>query len=158
SRNRTTCGMRPCVRITCNPDADSWLAKFVEWWIDPDTGYPLPERGGVLRWFARVNEELAWADGPGELRGRHPGCVPKSATFIPARLDDNPALTTADPGYLANLMALPLVERERLLGGNWKIRPAAGKVFNRAWFAVVEAVPAGGEEVRFWDFAATEKK
>jgi predicted phage terminase large subunit-like protein len=45
-----------------------------------------------------------------------------------------------------------------LLDGNWKVRPAAGKVFNRAWFAIVDDLPEGGEECRFWDFAATEKK
>lgn len=52
---------------------------------------------------------------------------------------------------------LPLVDRERLLAGNWKIKPTAGKVFNRSWFEIVDAVPAGGRTVRFWDLAATEK-
>jgi predicted phage terminase large subunit-like protein len=33
------------------------------------------------------------------------------------------------------------VERERLLGGNWKVRASAGKVFNRAWFRIVDAAP-----------------
>ena len=63
-----------------------------------------------------------------------------------------------DPGYLGKLLALPLVEQERLLGGNWKIRPSAGKVFNRAWFPLVDAVPGGGIECLFWDFAATERE
>jgi predicted phage terminase large subunit-like protein len=31
-------------------------------------------------------------------------------------------------------------------------------VFNRSWFEIVDAVPAGGQIVRFWDLAATEKK
>ena len=38
SRNRSTCGVTPFIRATCNPDADSWVAKFIEWWIDQDTG------------------------------------------------------------------------------------------------------------------------
>ena len=63
----------------------------------------------------------------------------------------------ADPGYLANLKALPLVEQARLLGGNWKIRPAAGLYFQRSWCEVVDAVPAGLDTVRYWDLAATEK-
>ena len=37
SRNRSTCGVKPHVIATCNPDADSWVAKFIEWWIDKDT-------------------------------------------------------------------------------------------------------------------------
>jgi len=29
SRNRSTCGVRPYIRATCNPDADSWVAEFL---------------------------------------------------------------------------------------------------------------------------------
>ena len=54
-------------------------------------------------------------------------------------------------------MALPLVERERLLGGNWRIRPTAGLYFKRHWCQVVDAVPAGVRFGRYWDLAATEK-
>ena len=32
SRNRSTCGVRPYVRCSCNPDADSWVANFIQWW------------------------------------------------------------------------------------------------------------------------------
>jgi predicted phage terminase large subunit-like protein len=160
SRNRSTCGVRPYVRAATNPDAGSWVARFIAWWIDPDTGLPLPERAGVLRWFVRDGGEWVWAGDPAALRRTHPGIPPKSVTFVPARLQDNRLLMAKDPGYLANLMALPLVERERLLGGNWKIVPSGGKVFNRAWFQVVrpEDVPAGGVECRFWDLAATAKQ
>src|SRR4051812_4845056 len=69
SRNRSMCGVRPYVRATCNPDADSWVAKLIGWWIDQETGLPIPERSGVLRWFARVGEELVWADRPEEIEG-----------------------------------------------------------------------------------------
>jgi len=62
SRNRSTCGIRPYVRATCNPDASSWLAAFIGWWIDQTTGYPIPERAGQLRWFVRRNDELIWAE------------------------------------------------------------------------------------------------
>ncbi|MGL5474240.1 MAG: phage terminase large subunit, partial [Citrobacter braakii] len=72
-------------------------------------------------------------------------------------LFDNKILMDADPGYLANLKALSRVERERLLGGNWKIRPAAGLYFRREWVKVVDAAPAGLRMVRYWDLAATEK-
>jgi hypothetical protein len=52
---------------------------------------------------------------------------------------------------------LPLLERERLLLGNWKIRPAAGLYFKREWCTVVYEVPADLDVVRYWDLAATEK-
>lgn len=157
SRNRSLSRVRPYVRATCNPDADSWVAEFIAWWIDQESGYAIPERSGRLRWFVRVGDVLEWGDEPAELRARHPELPPKSVAFILARLDDNPALIEADPGYRANLMALPTVERERLLNGNWKIRPAAGLYFQRGWCEVVEALPANLRLVRYWDLAATPK-
>jgi predicted phage terminase large subunit-like protein len=162
SRNRSMCGVRPYIRATCNPDADSWVATFIAWWIDQNTGLPIPERAGALRWFVRIGDKLIWADQPGEL-GAYVDPVegrpipPKSVTFVPAKLTDNAALMAADPGYLANLMAQPTVERERLLGGNWKIRPAAGLLFQRSWCEVVDALPAGLKFIRGWDLAATPK-
>ncbi|WP_159975858.1 MULTISPECIES: phage terminase large subunit [unclassified Novosphingobium] len=163
SRNRSMCGVRPYIRATCNPDADSWVAGLIAWWINQDTGLPIPERAGKLRWFVRVGEDLRWADTPAELEqytmlneaGESVPIPAKSLTFIPAKLTDNKALMAADPGYMASLLALPLVERERLLGGNWKIRPAAGLYFQRAWCRVVDAVPAGTVWGRGYDLAAT---
>lgn len=156
SRNRSTCGVRPYMRATCNPDPDSWVAELIAWWLGED-GYPVKERAGVLRWFVRVNDELVWADTPSELRQRYADSEPKSLTFIGARLEDNPALMAADPGYRANLLALSYIDRERLYGGNWAVRAEAGKLFNRGWVNVAPAAPADGRLVRCWDFAATAK-
>lgn len=161
SRNRSMCGVRPYIRATCNPDADSWVAEFIAWWIDQETGYPLPERAGVLRWFVRIGDAIEWADRPEDL-AKHIApdgqpIPPKSITFIPAKLSDNAILMAKDPGYRANLMALPTIERERLLAGNWKIRAAAGLLFKRIWCSVVDAVPFGTVFVRGWDLAATPK-
>lgn len=134
SRNRSMCGVRPYVRATCNPDVESWVSDFISWWIDQNTGYPIPERAAVLRWFVRVGQEIVWADDPAELAGYVNSIdgkpiPPKSATFIPATLADNQELMRADPGYVANLMALSTVQRERLLAGNWKIRWADASFF-----------------------------
>jgi predicted phage terminase large subunit-like protein len=162
SRNRSMCGVRPYVRATCNPDADSWVAKFISWWINQETGFAISERAGVLRWFVRIGDTIIWGDSPEEL-AHHTNPLtgepipPKSVTFIPAKLSDNALLMAADPGYLANLMAQPTVERERLLGGNWKVRPAAGLLFQRGWCQIVDAVPAGVRWMRGWDLAATPK-
>jgi len=168
SRNRSTCGVRPYIRATCNPDADSWVAEFVAWWIDPETGFPIPERAGVLRYFVRDAGKIVWADRPEELiqylppqQDLPPGVDPPrpiSVTFIPAKVFDNPALLRVNPQYLAWLESLPLVEHDRLLKGNWKIRPAAGLYFKREWCAIADAAPAElAAVVRYWDLAATEK-
>jgi predicted phage terminase large subunit-like protein len=167
SRNRSTCGVRPYIRATCNPDADSWVAGFLAWWIEPNTGLPIPERAGVLRYYIRASDKIVWADRPEDLvdglprsDDLPPGAErprPISVTFIPATVFDNPALLQVNPEYLAWLLSLPLLERERLLGGNWKIRPSAGLYFKREWCAVVDDVPADLDVVRYWDLAATEK-
>lgn len=157
SRNRSTCGVKPYIRAATNPDPDSWVRRFIDWWIDDETGYPIESRSGKLRWFVRVGGELKWADTPEDLSFRHPGAhKPISVTFIPAKLTDNPALTKKDPGYSARLEALPPVERERLKLGNWNIKPSAGNVFRRDWFEVVQAAPVDPMiSVRAWDRAAT---
>src|SRR5262249_36259236 len=167
SRNRSTCGVRPYIRATCNPDADSWVADFLAWWIDPESGLAIAERAGVLRHYVRVAEKTIWADRPEELLQRLHHVDPRpprtdpprpiSVTFIPATVFDNPILLRANPDYYAWLLSLPTLERERLLGGNWKIRPAAGLYFKREWCGVVDQVPTDLDIVRYWDLAATEK-
>ena len=67
SRNRTLCGVKPYIRATCNPDADSWVADFIAWWINQDTGYPIPERSGKIRWMYRLNDEIHWGNSKKEL-------------------------------------------------------------------------------------------
>jgi predicted phage terminase large subunit-like protein len=157
SRNRSTSGVRPYVRATTNPDADSWVADFIGWWIDAE-GYPIPERAGVLRWFIRVSDEIRWGSSPKELAKEYGVSLddPKSVTFIPAKITDNPVLLRKDPQYLSNLKALGRVERARLLDGNWKIRPAAGLIFPRSAVQIIEHAPTDiVATCRAWDLAAS---
>ena len=172
SRNRSTCGVRPYVRATTNPDAASWVARWVEWYIDPSTGYPIPERAGRLRWFVRDGETLRWADSREALAREHPDKAryAKSFTFVPAKLDDNRILVEKDPGYRGNLEAQARVERERLLKGNWLVSAAVGRwpadYFGRhLWFndwphpddrtlCVVAWDPNQGTGSSFGDFSA----
>lgn len=160
SRNRSTCGVKPYVRATCNPDADSWVLKLIEWWIDPETGYPIKERSGKIRYIARKNETIIWGKTKDELieQGIDPIEI-KSITFIASTLQDNQVLMQLDPSYLANLKALPLVERERLLYGNWKIKSAAGLFFKRTQIGdMLPIVPKDVTAfVRAWDLAATSE-
>lgn len=155
SRNRSTCGVRPFMRHTTNPDPDSWVREWVDWYLDSD-GYPRPERSGVVRWFARHKSDIVWEDDPEKLRLL--GLRPKSFTFISAKVDDNKILLDKDPDYLANLESLLPHERERLRYGNWNARAAAGSYFKAPWFEIVDAAPQSfDDEVRYWDRAATEK-
>ena len=164
SRNRSMCGISPYVRAGCNPDADSWVAKFIEWWIDPDTGYPIKERSGAIRWMLRRDEVVYWADTKEELWERfdlvteEQRSYPKSVAFVPSTIYDNQILLKTDPGYMANLEAQSIVERERLLYGNWKIKAAKGLFFPRnAIPELLEHIPNDVVRwVRAWDLAATD--
>lgn len=167
SRNRSTCGVEPYVRCSCNPDADSFVARFIDWWIDPDTGYAIPERSGKVRYMARVNEEIVWGDTPEEViqiatEADYDVEITeddiKSVSFVASNIYDNQVLLKTNKGYLANLKALSIVERERLLYGNWKIKAAKGLFFPRSAIPELLAeVPTDVTKwVRAWDLAATD--
>lgn len=156
------------MRATCNPDADSWVAGFISWWIDPETGYPIPERSGVIRYMVHNNDIVTWFDTKAEgvefarqtgLSEDEADRAVKSVTFIASTLKDNKILMENDPGYLANLLALTEVEKERLLRGNWKIKPSAGSFFKR--IQIKEILKVLPDDIislcRGWDLAATDE-
>lgn len=167
SRNRTDSGVTPYIRATCNPDVDSWVASFISWWINQDTGYPIIERSGVIRWMVRLNEVITWFDSREEaikgaiangIEKEQAETMPKSVTFIASTLQDNQILMRNDPGYLANLQAMALVQRERLLYGNWKIKATSGKYFLRSQVKMIDRLPPDIIMwCRAWDLAATDE-
>jgi hypothetical protein len=140
SRNRSTCGVRPYIRASCNPDPDSFVASLVEWYIDQETGYPIPERNGVLRYFIRVAGVIVWGNSKQEVyeqvknddsfrevmeasaaAGISWKSLIKSFTFISGSIYENKKLLSVNPEYLASLLSLEEKEQDQLLRGNWKI-------------------------------------
>lgn len=141
SRNRSTCGVRPYVRATTNPDSQSWVRKFLDPWLRGQFG----------------DGEVAWLERDGGVRKWHSSqresCL--SFSFIRAKVSENPLLLKQNPEYLTNLKALSYVDRMRLLEGNWDV-VEEGNFFRREWFKVFDAAPRGLTCLRFWDLAATE--
>ena len=135
SRNRSVCGVKPYMRATCNPDPDSWVAKLIEWWIDQDTGFPIAERDGIIRYFTKDGDSIIWGDTEAEViekawymlepavkeSGISPKEFVKSLTFIAGSIYDNHELLKVNPSYLANLMAQDEQTKSQLLKGNWKV-------------------------------------
>jgi hypothetical protein len=135
SRNRSTCGVRPYMRATCNPDPESWVAEFISWWIDADTGYPIPERDGIVRYFAIDGDTIIWGDSLKEViekawyfledaigsSGLSADNFVKSATFISGSIYDNKELLKVNPQYMANLLAQDEITKNQLFKGNWKV-------------------------------------
>lgn len=134
TRNRSLCGVKPCIRATCNPDPDSWVADFISWWIDEDTGFPIPERDGVIRYFTVDEELVIWADTPEEVIEKcphifagipeeiDPVSMVKSATFIFGNIYGNKLLMKKNPQYLSNLLSQNPADKAQLLEGNWKLK------------------------------------
>jgi hypothetical protein len=134
SRNRSTSGVKPYVRATCNPDPESWVAKLVAWWIDQETGYPIEERDGAVRYFIRYGETYIWGDSEQEVidkggdflqalvtkSGLKPEDFIKSITFISGSIYQNKELLKVNPAYLANLLSQDEATRRSLLESNWK--------------------------------------
>lgn len=144
SRNRSVCGVRPYVRATCNPDPDSWVAEFISWWIDQETGFPIPERSGVLRYFVVDGDGYIWGDTREEVidkawhilkevvekSGIDPNVFVKSVTFIGGDIYGNKELLKSDPSYLGNLLAQDKDTQSALLHGNWKTVISEDDVFD----------------------------
>lgn len=145
TRNRSTSGIRPYMRATCNPDPDSWVANFIEWWIDQETGFPIPERAGVLRYMVNDQGNVVWGNSKQEIfekaghvfqtdavlrTGIAREELVKSVTFIPGSIYENRKLLEVDPGYMAGLLSQDEATQQRLLHGNWKIRSDNKNLFD----------------------------
>ena len=156
-RCRSMSGIPGYIRASTNPQCMGWVKDLIAWWLDKETGFPINERSGVLRWFARDGDTMVWTNTKEELVNLYGPSSAKSLTFIPANIQDNQILLARDPAYLANLKALPFVDRCELLDGNWNVERGAGSIFSRYWFEAVPCAPVTVlDRVRVWDRAATK--
>lgn len=112
------CPVTPRLRITCNPDKNSYLRKWVDWWIDEE-GYPIEERCGVKRYFLRRDNKFLFGDSPEAVVEEYGGKIEDvlSFTFINATVKDNPVILKNNPQYVSWLESLGRIERARLLLG-----------------------------------------
>jgi len=143
--NRNGMGLRNRIWGTCNPDPDSWVRKFIDWWIGPD-GFPIPERDCVVRYCFMDGDSpdtIYWGDTPEEVYEQCKDIIEplwneryaelgydkkrmfvKSVTFVRAGLEENLKLMFSDPNYLANLAQQSDEQRARDLEGNWNFKSA----------------------------------
>ena len=143
--NRNAYGLRNRFYGTCNPDPDSWVRRYIDWWIGED-GLPIPEKDGVLRYCFMDGDDINdvyWGDTPEEVYMQCREVIDslwkeeyaslgfdkitmfvKSVTFIRGKLEENIALITSDPNYVANLAQQGEEQRARDLEGNWNFKAA----------------------------------
>ena len=143
TNNRNAFGIKNRFWGTCNPDPDSWVRKFIDWWIGED-GFPIPERNGVIRYCymdGDTPDSIYWGDSPEEVYEQCKSIIDplwndayeelgfnkitlfvKSVSFIKASLVDNLKLLESDPNYVANLAQQDEEQRSRDLEGNWNFK------------------------------------
>lgn len=155
-RNPSCPSIKPHLKITCNPDADHFLRKWVEPYLQED-GTPDRSKDGLIRYFTFMDGDFAWGDTPEDLVREYGVSVEDclSFTFISATVADNPIVSKHNPKYVSWLKGLKGVERARLLDGNWYVREESSSYFSRKW---VEEVQHVNEDdvwytVRGFDFA-----
>ena len=148
SRNRSNCGVKPYVRATCNPDPESWVYKLIEWWINKDTGYPILERRGVLRYFIKYGSDYIWGDTYDEVYEKAEHIIQpmikqsglkardfiKSITFVSGSIYDNKKGLAYDPSYPGNLLSQDEDTRKQLLEGIWKISNTPNDIYEHSAF------------------------
>lgn len=133
--NRTADPRQRCrVVAASNPPTSAegeWVIRFWAPWLD-DT-YPNPAMPGELRWFISDEEgKDIEVEGPEPVTVGNELITPRSRTFIPSRVEDNPYYMAT--GYKATLQSLPEPLRSQMLRGDftagreddpWQIIPSA---------------------------------
>lgn len=120
--NRTTeKGQRTRVISTGNPPSTpegEWIVEYWGPWLDPK--HPNPAKPGELRWYATIDGKDEPVAGGSPLAWKGETIRPRSRTFVPARVEDNPYLMATD--YTAVLDTLPEPLRSMLRYGNFAAR------------------------------------
>ena len=111
-------------RILCtgNPPTDSdgeWVMRYWGPWLDPK--HPDPAEPGELRWYVTFDNDMEQPVESGDPQtdpSTGESVKPKSRTFIPSRVEDNPFLMATD--YKATLQAMPEPLRSQMLKGDFQ--------------------------------------
>ena len=118
---RTTIpGQRCRVICTGNPPSSAdgeWVLRRWNPWLDPQ--HERPAKAGELRWYATIDGKEEEREDGSEFVWKNETIQPKSRTFIPATLKDNPFLYYTD--YGRTLQNLPEPLRSQLLYGDFSI-------------------------------------
>lgn len=114
-----------------------WVVKYWAPWLDKT--HPNPAAAGELRYFTTIDGQDVECDGPEPVEVNGKMVRPRSRTFIPARLEDNPDLMAT--GYAAVLEAMPEELRIRFRDGRFDAETKDGdfQVIPTAWIKAAQA-------------------
>lgn len=116
----TNPGQTTRIVLTFNPPTTpegEWIINYFAPWLKRD--HPNPANPGEIRYFIRDDNQDVEVDGPEPVEIDGQPFTPQSRTFIPARVDDNPHLTS---DYKSQLNMMPEPLRSQLLFGDFDVK------------------------------------
>lgn len=155
TRNRSTCGVKPYIRATCNPDPWSFVRELLVTggYVDDLTGKVIPEMEGVVRYFVLDGDKYVWGDSYEEVYEKTKHIIDpqlekagegfsikdfiKSFSFMAGSIFDNKALLSVDPGYLGGLLNQDEQTKSQLLDSNWNLKSTDLDCFDASAFQKV---------------------
>ena len=118
-----------------------WVTQYWGPWLDESHELYGKVAPGELVWYATVEGEDVRAPdgGPFNVPGTDKWILPRSRTFIPAKVEDNPFLMAA--GYADTLEALPEPLRSQMREGNFQVgqNDHEWQVIPSAWVDAAQA-------------------
>ena len=139
TRNRGKAKWTGKFRGTTNPERESWVRTFLDWYIGPD-GLISPERDGIVRYFylrGKTVDDIVWGDTKEEVyrmcrneidrqlerlgEGFSPYNLIKSFTFYLGKMSENKALISDNMDYAGSVAAVGGEEAQQLVEGNWNV-------------------------------------
>lgn len=162
TNNRNASHIRNRFWITCNPDPESWVRKFIDWWVD-ENGYIDPDRNCKIRYcfmdgntpdsiyWGNTREEVyvqcsdiidsLWKERYEKLGYTKLEMFIKSVTFIRADVSENIKLISTDASYIANLAQQDEEQRMRDLDANWNWKSSGDDMIKAEDLAQIFANP-----------------
>lgn len=126
-------------RGTTNPKKNSWVRKFIDWYIDPN-GQINPERNGVIRYFyieGNTVESVVWGNTKEEVYQKCKVDIDrklkaiggdftyknmiKSFTFYLGKMSENVASLSGNMDYAGSVAAVGGKQAQQLIEGSWDV-------------------------------------
>lgn len=140
TRNRGKAKWTGKFRGTTNPERDSWVRKFIDWYIGYD-GAIRPDRDGVVRYFylgeGESVDDIIWGDSKEEIYEKCKYDIDKklkgiggdfdyrnlikSFTFYLGHMSENTSLLDGNKDYAGSVAAVGGKQAKQLIEGNWNI-------------------------------------
>ena len=143
TRNRGKSKYSGKCRASTNPERESWIRTFIDWYVGDD-GYIMDERDGRVRYFYLMGPNVTdavWGDSKEEVynlckadidkkldrvygfmkgRDKWPSLI-KSFCFYLGRMSENKEMLENNEGYLGSIAMSGGAEAEKMLLGNWNV-------------------------------------